>query len=87
MAVNVELEKICKGTDEDLFVYLPSTEEDAYGGTEKNKNRFSPADVRTKYLPIKTLERCRSTSLRSRNSKDRNIEQNYRTETLSQQSE
>jgi hypothetical protein len=66
---NVELENICKGTDVNVSMYFPNIKGDAHRGTEENQNSFSPADIRTKFLPIVTLERYRSTGLRSRSSK------------------
>jgi hypothetical protein len=57
-----------------VSMYFSSIEGDAYRGTEGSHNSFSPADIRTKYLATETLERYRPTSLRSRNSKDGNLE-------------
>jgi hypothetical protein len=68
--VNVELEGIGKGTGVVFSMYFLSIEGDAYRETE---DRCSPADIRT-------LDPYCYTNLRSRNSRDRKYEQNYRTE-------
>lgn len=74
--MNVKLEKIWKGTDVNVSMYFPSIEGDAYRGTGEIQNSFSATNIWTKYLPIETLERYRSTNLRIRNSKGWNLDQN-----------